>query len=65
MDTFRTSRDGALSGNVQAFVQFSTWLSIQQFIPDRDYIPIEGTLVGPILLIATTANLALSVKAKS
>jgi hypothetical protein len=50
---------------VSIFTPFSTWHSIRFFISFHDYVPVVGILVGPILLIASTANSALFFKAKS
>jgi hypothetical protein len=33
---------------------FSTWRQIRFFISYRDYVPVVGMLLGPILLIACT-----------
>ena len=44
---------------------FSTWHSIRFFISFHDYVPVAGILVGPILLIASTASPVLFFKAKS
>jgi hypothetical protein len=38
---------------------FSMWLGIKTFITFRDYVPLVGTLFGPVLLIACTVHSAL------
>jgi hypothetical protein len=35
---------------------FSMWLEIKTFITFRDYVPLLGTLFGPVLLIACTVH---------
>jgi len=35
---------------------FSMWLEIKTFIAFRDYVPLMGTLFGPVLLIACTGH---------
>jgi hypothetical protein len=40
-----------------SFIQpFSTWLQVRTFISFRDYVPLVGLIVGPILLIACTSH---------
>ena len=39
---------------------FSMWLEIKTFITFRDYVPLMGMLIGPVLLIACTAHSILS-----
>ena len=41
---------------VGLLMPFSTWLQIRTFISFRDYVPLVGLFVGPILLIASTVN---------
>src|ERR1035441_2215701 len=36
------------------FAPFSTWLEIKTFITFRDYVPLVGMFLGPVLLIACT-----------
>jgi hypothetical protein len=50
---------------VSIFTPFSTWHSIRFFISFRDYVPVMGILVGPILVIASTTNSAIFFRAKS
>jgi hypothetical protein len=50
---------------VSIFTPFSTCHSIRFFISYRDYVPVVGILVAPILLIVSTANAALLFKAES
>lgn len=50
---------------VSVFTLFSTWANIRQLISVHDYVPVVGILVGPILLIASTANSVLCLRAKS
>jgi hypothetical protein len=50
---------------VSIFTPLSTWHSIRFFVSYHDYVPVVGILVGPILLIASTANSALFIRAKS
>lgn len=44
---------------------FSTWQEIRGFVSFHEYIPLIGTLLGPILLIVCTATEIWTVKAKS
>jgi len=39
---------------------FSTWLEMRAFVKFREYVPLVGMLVGPILLVACTVTLARS-----
>jgi hypothetical protein len=39
---------------------FSMWLEIKTFITFRDYVPLMGMFLGPILLIACTTHSILS-----
>jgi len=44
---------------VSVFMPFTTRGEIQTFISDQEFVPLVGMLVGPVLLIACTANSAL------
>ena len=47
------------------FMPFSTWESIREFVSFREYVPLIGTLLGPILLIICTAAGIWTLKAKA
>jgi hypothetical protein len=44
---------------VMLLMPFSTWFQIHDFISSREYVPLAGILLGPILLTACTVNSAL------
>ena len=44
---------------------FSAWQEIREFASFREYVPLIGTLLGPILLIVCTATGIWTMKAKS
>ena len=39
---------------------FSMWVEIRTFVTFRDYVPLVGMLLGPVLLIACTTHSILS-----
>jgi hypothetical protein len=47
------------------FTPFSSWHDIRQSISFNDYVPVVGILLGPILLIATTAKSSHCLRVKS
>jgi|HubBroStandDraft_1064217.scaffolds.fasta_scaffold477354_2 hypothetical protein len=49
--------------SVSIGMPFSTWREIRAFLSFRDYVPLVGMLVGPILLVACTVTLVRSRRA--
>jgi hypothetical protein len=50
---------------ISFFMPLSTWQNIRFFISFHDYVPVVGAIVGPILLIASTANSLVFLRGKS